>query len=161
MQSCGKLSGTALGPGLDLAQLRSQSTQKHSAHSGWITRFQLSSDQDWGYSAYLYRTTIDVAQSDERYGDVLGLPQHIGDVLGRTISQRDYSEITADDIAVGCAVREHWAGKLDEILAETADRYTRECWAMATGKRAFVPIFAVSMTLSYLKNKAKITVDSQ
>jgi hypothetical protein len=113
-------------------------------------RFQLSSDRDWGWAAYLYRTTIDVAQSDERYGDV----------LGRVIAQRDLSEITEDDIAVGCAVREYWAGKLDQILAETADRYTRECWAMAAGKRAFVPIFAVSMTLSYLKNKAKIPVDS-
>ena len=112
-------------------------------------RFQLSSDRDWGWAAHLYRTTIDVAQSDERYGDV----------LGRVIAQRDLSEITADDIATGCAVREYWAAKLDEILAETADRYTRECWAMATGKRAFVPIFAVSMTLSYLKNKAKIPVD--
>jgi len=110
----------------------------------------LSSDRDWGYSAYLYRTTIDVAQSDARYGDV----------LGRVIAQRDYSEITADDIATGCAVREYWAGKLDEILAETADKYTRECWAMAAGKRQFVPIFAVSMTLSYLKTKAKIPVDS-
>ena len=113
-------------------------------------RFPLTSDRDWGWAAHLYRTTIDVAQSDGRYGDV----------LGRVIAQRNLSEITADDIATGCAVREYWAGKLDEILAETADRYTRECWAMATGKRAFVPIFGVSMTLSYLKNKAKIPVDS-
>lgn len=110
-------------------------------------RFQLSNDRDWGWAAHLYRTTIDVAQTDERYGDV----------LGRVIAQRDLNEITEDDIAVGCAVREYWAGKLDQILAETADRYTRECWAMAAGKRAFVPIFAVSMTLSYLKNKAKNT----
>ena len=150
IQICGKHSETVSEQGLDLDQLKSQSTQKHSAHNGWIMRFQLSSDRDWGWAAHLYRTTIDVAQSDERYGDV----------LGRVIAQRDLSEITADDIATGCAVREYWAAKLDEILAETADRYTRECWAMATGKRAFVPVFAVSMTLSYLKNKAKIPVDS-
>lgn len=132
---------------MDLDQLRNQSTPKPSAHSGWITRFQLSSDRDWGYSAYLYRTAIDVAQCYERYGDV----------LERVIAQRYLSAITADDIATGCAVREYWAAKLDEILAETADRYTRECWAMATGKRNFQPIFAVSMTLSYLKNKEKNT----
>ena len=148
--SCGQHSATASTHGLDLAQLRSQSTQKHSAHSGWITRFQLSSDQDWGYSAYLYRTTIDVPQYIALYGDV----------LRRVIAQRDYSEITADDIATGRAVRAYWAAKLDEILAETADRYTRECWAMATGKRPFVPVFGVGMTLSYLKTKTKITVDS-
>jgi hypothetical protein len=110
----------------------------------------LSSDRDWGWAAHLYRTTIDVPHSDELYGDV----------LGRVIEQRDLSKITADDIATGCAVREYWAAKLDEILAETADRYTRECWAMATGKRYFQAIFAVSMTLSYLKSKAKIPVDS-
>ena len=113
-------------------------------------RFQLSSDRDWGWAAHLYRTTIDVAQTDERYGDV----------LGRVIAQRDLSEITADDIAVGCAARKHWAMKLDEILADTADKYTSEGWAMATGKRPFMPAFGVSLVLSYLKTMEKITVDS-
>ena len=110
----------------------------------------MSSDRDWGWAAYLYRTTVDVPESDERYGDV----------LRRVIEQRDLSEITAEDIAIGTAAREHWAAKLDEILAETADRYTRSAWAQATGKQRFMPIFAVSMVLSYLKNKAKIPVDA-
>ena len=93
---------------------------------------------------------MDVPESDERYGDV----------LRRVIEQRDLSEITAEDIAIGTAAREHWAAKLDEILADTADKYTSEGWAMATGKRPFMPAFGVSMVLSYLKTKAKIPVDS-
>ena len=110
----------------------------------------MSSDRDWGWAAHLYRTTVDVPESDERYGDV----------LRRVIEQRDLSAITAEDVAIGTAAREHWAAKLDEILAETADRYTRSAWAQATGKQRFMPIFAVSMVFSYLKLKAKIPVDT-
>ena len=86
---------------------------------------------------------MDVVESDEHYGDV----------LRRVIEQHDYSEITAEDIAIGTAAREHWAAKLDEILAETADRYTRSAWEQATGKQSFMPIFAVSVVLSYLKRR--------
>jgi len=132
-----------------LDQQRNRSTQKRSAHNGWITRFQLSSDRDWGWAAYLYRTVIDVPD----------LSDH-GNVLRRFIAKHDYSMVTADDTAVGCAARKHWAMKLDEILADTADKYTSEGWAMATGKRPFMPAFGVSLVLSYLKTMEKITVDS-
>jgi hypothetical protein len=113
-------------------------------------RFQLSSDRDWGWAAYLYRTVIDVPD----------LHPDRGSVMRRFIAEQDYSKVTADDTAVGCAARQHWAMKLDEILADTADKYTSEGWAMATGKRPFMPAFGVSMVLSYLKTMEKNTVDS-
>ena len=108
----------------------------------------------------LYITVLHCLKLSVTVVDVPDLHPDRGNVLRRFIAQRDYSMVTADDTAVGCATREHWANKLDEILADTADKYTSEGWAMATGKRPFMPAFGVSMVLSYLKTKAKIPVDS-
>ena len=98
---------------------------------------------DWSWAAYIHRIAAGRGMASVR-------------LVQQLVDQDDRSAVTEQDRRAGAACREYWALKLDEILAETADRYTQHAWAVAVGREKFVIKFAVSMLESYAK---KVTVN--